>query len=67
VERLYVALGGADLRTRPIALAVLSGEYVQDTELMMAGSVLTVLPVLVHFVAVQRYYVARITAGSLKE
>jgi multiple sugar transport system permease protein len=62
-----VALIDSDLRTLPIALAILSGEHVQDTELMMAGSVLTVLPVLVLFVAVQRYYVAGITAGSLKE
>jgi multiple sugar transport system permease protein len=55
------------LWTLPIALAILSGEDVQDMELMMAGSVLRVLPVLVLFVAVQRYYVAGITAGSLKE
>jgi multiple sugar transport system permease protein len=50
-----VALIDSDLRTLPIALPVLSGEHVQDTELMMAGSVLTVL---VLFVAVQRYYAA---------
>jgi multiple sugar transport system permease protein len=62
-----VALIDTDMRTLPIALAILSGEHVQDTELMMAGSVLTVLPVLVLFIAVQRYYVAGITAGSLKE
>jgi multiple sugar transport system permease protein len=62
-----VALIDTDMRTLPIALAILSGEHVQDTELMMAGSVLTVLPVLALFIAVQRYYVAGITAGSLKE
>jgi multiple sugar transport system permease protein len=44
-----------------------NGEHAQDTELVMAGSVLTVMPVLVLFVAVQRYYVAGITAGSIKE
>ncbi len=52
--------------TLPVALANLSGEHVQDTELMMAGSVLTVLPVLVVFLALQRYYLAGITAGSVK-
>jgi multiple sugar transport system permease protein len=62
-----VALINSDLHTLPIALAILSGEHVQDTELMMAGSVLTILPVLMLFIAVQRYYVAGITAGSLKE
>ena len=31
--------------TLPVRLANLSGEHVQDTELMMAGSVITVIPV----------------------
>jgi multiple sugar transport system permease protein len=62
-----VALVDGDLQTLPVALAVLSGEHVQDTELMMAGALLTLFPVLLLFVAVQRYYVEGITAGSLKE
>jgi multiple sugar transport system permease protein len=62
-----IALIDGDMRTLPVALAILSGEHVQDTELMMAGSVLTLLPVLALFVFVQRYYVQGITAGSLKE
>ena len=52
--------------TLPVALANLVGEHAQDTELMMAGSVLTVLPVLVVFLALQRYYIAGITLGSVK-
>jgi len=52
--------------TLPVALANLVGEHAQDTELMMAGSVLTVLPVLIVFLALQRYYVAGITQGSVK-
>jgi multiple sugar transport system permease protein len=62
-----IALVDGDMRTLPVALAILSGEHVQDTELMMAGSVLTMLPVLGLFVLVQRYYIEGITAGSLKE
>jgi multiple sugar transport system permease protein len=34
---------------------------------MMAGSVLTVLPVLILFLVLQRFYVAGIVAGSVKE
>src|SRR5207247_723982 len=49
-----------------VALANLAGEHVQDTELMMAGSVLTVLPVLLLFVLLQRYYIEGIMAGSTK-
>jgi multiple sugar transport system permease protein len=52
--------------TLPVALASLVGEHVQDTELMMAGSVLTVVPVLLTFLVLQRYYVAGIMAGSVK-
>ena len=43
-----------------------SGEHVQDTELMMAGSVLTILPALVVFLLFQRAYVRGIMAGSVK-
>jgi multiple sugar transport system permease protein len=52
--------------TLPVALASLVGEHVQDTELMMAGSVLTVLPVLLVFLALQRYYIQGVMAGSVK-
>jgi len=53
--------------TLPVALANLSGEHVQDIELMMASSVLTVLPVLLLFLALQRHYLAGITLGGVKE
>jgi multiple sugar transport system permease protein len=52
--------------TLPVALANLSGEHVQDTELMMAGSVLTLLPVFVVFVALQRAYMRGVLMGSVK-
>jgi multiple sugar transport system permease protein len=39
---------------------------VQDNELMMAGSVLTTLPVLLVFLALQRYYMQGLLAGSVK-
>ena len=52
--------------TLPVALANLSLEHVQDTELMMAGSVMTVVPVLIVFLALQRYYIAGITGGAVK-
>ncbi|HYC00708.1 MAG TPA: carbohydrate ABC transporter permease [Candidatus Limnocylindrales bacterium] len=52
--------------TLPVALANLFGEHVQDTELMMAGAVVTIVPVMLVFLALQRYYIAGMTAGSLK-
>jgi multiple sugar transport system permease protein len=53
--------------TLPVALASLVGEHVQDTELMMAGSVLTVLPVLLLFLGLQKQYIEGITLGGVKE
>ena len=52
--------------TLPVALAALSREHVQDNEMMMAGSVLTILPVLVLFLVLQRYYLQGLLAGSVK-
>jgi multiple sugar transport system permease protein len=61
-----IVLSGEQKYTLPVALANLSLEHVQDSELMMAGAVLTVLPVLIVFVVLQRYYMAGITAGAVK-
>jgi multiple sugar transport system permease protein len=52
--------------TLPVALANLSGEHVQDTELMMAGAVLTVMPVLLVFLLLQRHYVRGLLLGGVK-
>lgn len=61
-----IVLTDNSLYTLPVALANLLGEHVQDTELMMAGSVLTVLPVMLLFAALQKYYIAGITLGGVK-
>jgi multiple sugar transport system permease protein len=52
--------------TLPVALANLAGEHVQDTELMMAGSVITIIPVMLVFLFLQRYYIQGVMAGSVK-
>jgi len=61
-----IVLSDRDLQTLPVALAALSREHVSDTELMMAGAVVTVLPVLVLFLALQRYYMQGLLMGSVK-
>jgi multiple sugar transport system permease protein len=62
-----IVLSDRDLQTLPLALASLSREHVQDTELMMAGSVLTVVPVLAVFLVLQRHYLQGLMAGSVKQ
>ncbi|WP_310469063.1 carbohydrate ABC transporter permease [Sphingomonas sp.] len=61
-----IILTDQDKYTLPVALAALSREHVQDNELMMAGSVLTILPVLLLFLVLQRYYMQGLLAGSVK-
>jgi multiple sugar transport system permease protein len=53
-------------QTLPVALAALAREHAGDNELMMAGSVVTVLPVLAVFLALQRYYLRGLLSGSVK-
>jgi len=52
--------------TLPVALATLSREHIMDVELMMAGAVVTVVPVLLLFLALQRYYIQGLLLGSVK-
>jgi multiple sugar transport system permease protein len=52
--------------TLPVGLANLSREHVQDTELMMAAAVVTLVPVLLLFITLQRYYIRGIMAGGVK-
>ena len=61
-----IVLTDNDLHTLPVALSALSREHVQDNELMMAGSVVTVLPVLALFLLLQRYYIQGLLMGSVK-
>jgi multiple sugar transport system permease protein len=61
-----IILSDSGKYTLPVALANLSGEHVQDLELMMAGSLLTILPVMVVFLVFQRAYVRGIMAGGVK-
>jgi multiple sugar transport system permease protein len=53
-------------QTLPVALAALSREHAADGELMMAGAVMTVIPVLAVFLALQRYYLSGLVTGSVK-
>jgi multiple sugar transport system permease protein len=61
-----IALTNDSMYTLPVALANLMGEHTKDPELMMAGSVITIIPVLMVFLALQKYYIRGIMMGSVK-
>ena len=61
-----IILADQDLYTLPVALAANSRQNVQDYEIMMAGAVVTTLPVLILFLALQRYSLSGLLTGSVK-
>jgi len=54
------------MRTLPAGLAVFSGQHETQYNLMMAGAVLTLLPLLIAFIFLQRYFVRGIALSGLK-
>jgi len=62
-----ISLTDESMYTLPVALANLMKEHTRDIELMMAGSVVTILPVLIVFMILQKYYMQGIILSGLKE
>jgi multiple sugar transport system permease protein len=62
-----IALTDDSMYTLPVALANLMLEHTKNPELMMAGSVVTIIPVIIVFLALQKYYIKGIMMGSVKE
>jgi multiple sugar transport system permease protein len=55
-----------DKRTVPIGIQLLMGQHAYEWNQMMAMSVLGSLPLLLLFLIAQRYFLAGMTAGSVK-
>lgn len=54
------------LQTLPIGLSAIIGQYTVDWGLVMAGTLFTLLPTLVLFLLVGRYFVGGLIAGATK-
>lgn len=52
--------------TLPIAIAKLSGSFVDKTQYIAAGSVIAVLPVIVFFFFLQKHFIGGMTLGAVK-
>lgn len=61
-----VVLRSAPKFTLPVGIASLAGEFQVDYGLVMAGSVLTVLPMLVIYLMFQSYFVEGVRLGAVK-
>lgn len=61
-----VLISAKEQRTVPVGLLQFQGEYSSQYTLLMAGILLSILPVIVIFIFLQRYFVAGLTRGALK-
>lgn len=61
-----VVLRSQELETLPLALAGLQGQYTTDWDVMMAGSVISVLPMLALYIFAQKYVVRGIASTGIK-
>ncbi len=62
-----IVMIGEERYTLPVALANLSGQYATKFGLLMAGSVVVVIPVILIFVLAQKYVIRGIATTGLKE
>jgi raffinose/stachyose/melibiose transport system permease protein len=54
------------MRTLPVGLNFFQGRFVTDTPLMMAGAIVSFLPIVLMYVFFQRQFIKGITAGAFK-
>ncbi|NQT46199.1 MAG: carbohydrate ABC transporter permease [Candidatus Omnitrophica bacterium] len=61
-----IVIHSSDMRTVPLALSVLSGQFSTNFGMVMAGAVVATLPMLVVFIAFQKYFMKGIAMTGLK-
>jgi ABC-type glycerol-3-phosphate transport system permease component len=61
-----VVLQSADKQPLSVAIAQLKSVYSQDYGMLMAGTLVSVAPVLILFIVLQREFIAGLTSGAVK-
>ncbi|WP_395640326.1 carbohydrate ABC transporter permease [Pseudolysinimonas sp.] len=61
-----VVLRKPELQTLPVALAGLQGQYTTAWDIVMAGSVVSILPMLALYIFAQRYVVQGVASSGIK-
>ena len=59
-------VGSDDIRTLPLAVAKLSSQYNDQYDLKMAAATLAIIPVLIVYIAFQKYFVSGISLSGVK-
>lgn len=61
-----IVLRSPELQTLPIALAGLQGQYISDWDVIMAGSVVSVIPMLALYLFAQKYVIQGVASSGIK-
>lgn len=61
-----VVTSTTQMRTLPAGLALFGGQHVTDHAVLMAGAVLSLLPIAIAFFLAQRYFIAGVATTGLK-
>ncbi|MEN0070973.1 MAG: carbohydrate ABC transporter permease [Propionicimonas sp.] len=61
-----VILRSAEMKTLPLALAGLQGQYTTEWDVMMAGSVISILPMLALYLFAQKYVIQGVASTGIK-
>ncbi|SEI01053.1 L-arabinose ABC transporter membrane protein [Halobacillus karajensis] len=61
-----LVLRSNDMFTLPIGLATLLTPYGNNYDVLIAGSVMTIIPIILLFIFFQRYFVSGLTVGGVK-
>jgi multiple sugar transport system permease protein len=62
-----IVINSANLFTLPIGLSQLQLKYTSNEAQIMAGTVLTALPMILVFLVMQRQFIEGMTAGAVKQ
>ncbi len=61
-----IVLRSNDMFTLPIGLATLLTPYGNNYDVLIAGSVMTIIPIIILFIFFQRYFISGLTVGGVK-
>lgn len=61
-----IVLRSNDMFTLPIGLATLLTPYGNNYDVLIAGSVMTIIPIIILFIFFQRYFISGLTVGGIK-
>lgn len=61
-----VMLTDREMMTLPLALSTLSGQYATQYNVLMAGSVISMIPIIIVYIFAQKYFKQGLMAGGLK-